>query len=142
GSYQLLAEPERVLWRRLTAFSGGFDLEAAEHVCSDDRLDRPEVVDALVGLVDRSIVLRHDVGNRTRYRLLATVHQYGREHLRAASEEEALGARHRHWSRHVAREAGRRWWGPDQRGVLDRLQLEYDNVRAALAQCEREAGAA
>jgi non-specific serine/threonine protein kinase len=137
-SYQLLAERERVLWRRLAVFAGGFELEAAEQVCADERLPRPEVLDALVGLVDRSIVLRHEVGGRTRYRHLETVHQYGSERLAAAGEEAVLRRRHRDWSRQLAREAGRRWWGPGQREVLDRLEAESDNLRAALAHCLRE----
>src|SRR5262245_2423718 len=83
-SHELLTGPERLLWRRLAVFAGGFTLEAAERVCAGGGLESADVMGGLVGLVDRSIVNRVDQGGRPRYRLLETVRQYGLERLRAA----------------------------------------------------------
>jgi predicted ATPase/DNA-binding CsgD family transcriptional regulator len=136
-SHELLEEPQRVLWRRLAVFAGGFELEAAERVCAGGSLDRDQVLDALVHLVERSIVTRDDVGGRARYRLLETVQQYARERLRGAGEEAEYLRRHRDWCGELAAWAREGWWGPRQRVVLDRLQTEHDNLRAALAYCQQ-----
>jgi predicted ATPase/DNA-binding CsgD family transcriptional regulator len=147
-SHELLSEPERVLWRRLSTFAGGFDLHAAREVCAGDDLLAPSrVLAGIVGLVERSVVIR-DAGagdeGPTRYRLLEPVRQYGRERLRDAGEEAALRRRHRDWCAGVASTAAGRWWGPTQLEVLDRLEVEHENLRAALAYCQetREEAAA
>lgn len=77
-SYDLCSPAERLLWARLSVFAGGFDLAAAEYVCSGDDLGADEILDALVGLVDKSIVLRApDRGGAARYRLPALVREQG-----------------------------------------------------------------
>jgi len=134
-SHELLAEPERILWRRLSIFAGGFTLDAAEEVCAGGALSREDVMGALIGLVDRSVVSRVDHGGGVRHRLLETVRQYGLDRLRAAGEEEWLVARHRDWCGRLAVEAARRWWGPEQRQVLELLEAERQNLEAALARC-------
>jgi predicted ATPase/DNA-binding CsgD family transcriptional regulator len=134
-SHELLTEPERVLWRRLSVFAGGFSLEAAEQVCAGGGLDGGEVVGALVGLVDRSVVTRLDEGGTPRYRLLETVRQYGRERLREAGEDAATAAAHLDWCTRLAADAARRWWGPRQGDVLRGLEIEHENLRGALAHC-------
>src|ERR1700761_5902786 len=78
-SHALLTEPERVLFRRLAAFMGGFDLDAAQHVAGGGDVQRYQVLDQLTLLVDKSLVVASDSddsGGRTRYRLLETVRQY------------------------------------------------------------------
>jgi predicted ATPase/DNA-binding CsgD family transcriptional regulator len=136
-SHELLTGPERLLWRRLAVFAGGFTLEAAERVCATGGLEPADLMGGLVGLVDRSIVNRVDQGGRPRYRLLETVRQYGLERLRAAGEEQALVERQRDWCAELARDAARRWWGPGQREVLALLEAERENLQAALAHCLR-----
>jgi predicted ATPase/DNA-binding CsgD family transcriptional regulator len=77
-SYELCSPAERLLWARLSVFADGFDLAAAEHVCSGDEFGADEILDALVGLVDKSIVLRApDRGGPARYRLPALVREQG-----------------------------------------------------------------
>jgi non-specific serine/threonine protein kinase len=71
-SHELLPEAERVLFRRLSVFSGGFGLEAAEGVCTDAGLERDEVLNLLSSLVDKSLVLFEGQDQETRYRLLET----------------------------------------------------------------------
>jgi len=141
-SHELLAESDRVLWRRLSAFSGGFELEAAQEVCGGAQLPVSRVLAGIVGLVDRSVVVRDQRDGRPRYRLLEPVRQYGRERLRAAGEEAELRRRHREWCSGLARAQALRWWGPEQREVLERLEVEHENLRAALAFCQESLGEA
>jgi predicted ATPase len=78
-SHALLTEPERVLFRRLAAFMGGFDLDAARAVAVDTDVERYQVLDQLSMIVDKSLVIAENTGGSTRYRLLETVRQYAME---------------------------------------------------------------
>lgn len=129
-SYQLLSEPERVLLRRLSVFAGGFSLEAAEEVCMASP-ENSRLVDLLLQLVDKSLVVADDRGDETRYRLLETVRQYGRERLLEAGEAGDLHRRHRDWYLALAERAEAQLRGPQQAMWLDRLALDHDNFRAA-----------
>jgi predicted ATPase len=80
-SHDLLSEKERVLFRRLSVFAGGFTLGAAEEVCSGEDLEREEVLDLMTYLVDKSLVLVAEQDGEARYRFLETVRQYGWEKL-------------------------------------------------------------
>ncbi|HKF17932.1 MAG TPA: LuxR C-terminal-related transcriptional regulator [Candidatus Dormibacteraeota bacterium] len=137
-SYEMLPESQRVLLRRLSVFAGGCDLDGAAEVTADGLVGRQRVVDPLVGLVERSLVMRESIRERARFRLLETVRRYGLERLRESGEESIVSRRHSRWCVRVAREANDEWWGPRQREVLDRLQLEEPNLRAALDFCVRE----
>ena len=94
-SHALLSEPERVLFRRLAVFLGGFDLDAAQFVCGGGDLERYQVLDELTLLVDKSLVVAENTGRRTRYRLLETVRQYAQEKLGESGEADAVRTRHR-----------------------------------------------
>jgi len=83
-SYELLSEQERVLFRRLAVFAGGWTLEAAEAVCGREG---QALLETLGRLADKSLV--QPVGNGARYRFLETVRQYGEEKLRATDESES-----------------------------------------------------
>jgi predicted ATPase len=132
-SHDLLAEPERRLYRRLGAFAGGFDLDAAETVCGFGGLPADEILDTLGRLVDRSLVVcRRDDEERTRYRLLEPLRQHALEKLRASGEAEETM---RHHYDHFAGLADRAY---DERirdpvAWVDRLERDHDNLRAALA---------
>jgi predicted ATPase/DNA-binding CsgD family transcriptional regulator len=77
-SYDLCSPAERLLWTRLSVFADGFDLAAAEEACAGDELGADEILDTLVGLVDKSIVLRAaDADGAARYRLPAIVREHG-----------------------------------------------------------------
>jgi predicted ATPase/DNA-binding CsgD family transcriptional regulator len=77
-SYDLCSPAERLLWTRLSVFADGFDLAAAEEACTGDELGSDEILDTLVGLVDKSIVLRTaDADGTARYRLLAIAREHG-----------------------------------------------------------------
>jgi predicted ATPase len=121
-SHDLLEPDERVLFRRLAVFAGGFELGAAEAVCTGDELSLPEVADILGRLVEKSLVSAEERGADRRYRLLETVRLYALEQLVDAGEASALSIRHAHWALALAE------FTADTR-ALDR---EAANLRAAL----------
>jgi predicted ATPase/class 3 adenylate cyclase/DNA-binding CsgD family transcriptional regulator len=94
-SHALLTEPERILFRRLAVFLGGFDLDAAQAVAGDAEVERYQILDQLALLVDKSLVIAENSSGRTRYRFLETVRQYAQEKLGESGEAEAVRSRHR-----------------------------------------------
>ncbi|MFF4799946.1 response regulator [Streptomyces sp. NPDC001351] len=131
-SYELCAPAERLLWNRLTVFAGGFSLEAAEAVCSGEGIAEAEVLDLLDRLVAQSVVLTCEASGRRRYRLLASIREYGRERLADSGEQDALRRRHRDFYLALAHRIDRNWYGPGQEENLARLRVEHPNLLAAL----------
>ncbi|MFN8475254.1 MAG: tetratricopeptide repeat protein [Anaerolineae bacterium] len=144
-SHELLSPEERVLFRRLSVFARDFTLEAAEAVaagvCPDDTIARGDVLDLLSHLVDKSLLERHQrvEGATARYRMLETVYEYAREKLVAAAETEAVQRRHLRWFLVLAQQAASAVRGPRQGEWLDRLEVEHENLRAALAWSQDDA---
>ncbi len=136
-SYDLTAPNERVLFRRLAVFAGGWTLKAAEAICPDDTLERNSVLDVLARLVEQSLVLADEEqqGER-RYGLLDTLRAYAGEKLTEAAELSNFEARHRNWYAALGREAEREVGGPRQAAWFAQLAAEYDNLRAALSSCQ------
>jgi non-specific serine/threonine protein kinase len=137
-SYELLSEREKLLFRRLAVFAGGWTIEAAEEVCAAgaEVEGADEVLDLLTHLVDKSLVLVADqhqqqVGE-ARYRLLETVRQYGREKLEESGEEDEFGQRHANFFLRLAEEAEPHLKGHRQVAWLESLEREHDNLRAAM----------
>ena len=135
-SHTLLTQPERVLFRRLAAFLGGFDFDAAQTVAGGGDVQRYQVLDQLTLLVDKSLVVADDSGSRTRYRLLETVRQYALEKLGESGEADAVRARHRdHYTAMAA--AVDTPAGSDHEQRLEQAEIEIDNLRAAFGwSCE------
>jgi len=131
-SYELLDPEERVLLRRLAVFAGGFGLEASEKVCAEPPLERGGFVALLGRLVDKSLVQAEDGPGERRYRLLETVRQYAAERLREAGEREDFECRHREWYLELAESDPTPDGDLPSRERLRRLELERDNLRAAL----------
>lgn len=134
-SYDLCTEQERALWARLAIFAGGFDLEAAESVCSFDGMTGDDVVELLTSLVDKSIVLREGTGTKVRYRMLETIRAYGREKAATAGLERIFLQRHRDHYLRLAETFDASWFGADQFRWWDRIQGEQANLWAALDFC-------
>ena len=130
-SWDLLAEPDRRLLRRLSVFAGGWTLDAATAVCGDGIGDATAVLDALGRLIDRSLVVV-DRGATTRYRLLETIRQYARDRLIESGEAEARGRQHLDHFLAFAERAGPALWGPGMIEWTRRLEADEDNLRTAI----------
>ena len=131
-SYDSLTVAERRLFERLSVFSGGFTLEAAEAVCPDNELAPSTVLEALGGLVDKSMVLSEPGRPASRFRMLETLRQYGAERLAERGDTEATRNRHLAWAAALASEAEPHVEGTGQAESLHRLAAEHDNLRSAL----------
>ncbi|MEU4601687.1 LuxR C-terminal-related transcriptional regulator [Kribbella sp. NPDC023972] len=141
-SYDLCSPGERLLWERLSVFSGGFDLEGAEEVCSGDGIARDEVLDLVAGLVNKSIITRtmatdHSVAW---YDMLTTISQYGGMRLAEAGRTREFRLRHRDYCRRLAAGWAEDSFGPRQADWFIRMRREHDNLRAALDFCLAEPG--
>ncbi len=131
-SHSLLTQAEAVLFRRLAVFAGGFDLEAAVAVCAGGDVQRFQVLDQLTLLVDKSLVVAENAGERTRYRMLETIRQYALEKLGESGEADAVRTRHRdHYSAFAAQlDSLER---VDFRHRVQQIEAELDNLRTAFA---------
>jgi predicted ATPase/DNA-binding SARP family transcriptional activator len=132
-SFELLDPDEQVLLCRLAVFAGSFGLDAAEEVCVQPPLRRSEAVALLGRLVDKSLVHVEGDSDERRFRLLETVRQYAIEQLAAAGERGAFEARHRAWYVELAEGDPTPAGDLPAPDWLQRLELERDNLRAALA---------
>ncbi|WP_329034325.1 AfsR/SARP family transcriptional regulator [Streptomyces sp. NBC_00178] len=140
-SWELLSAPERIVLRRLAAHSDGCDLEAAEAVCAGDGVTGDEVLDLVTRLVDRSLVSVVDGPIGPRYRLLESVAAYATEQLHEMEDFDAVRDRHLRHYRALAEQAEPRLRGAGQRTWLARLDAEAGNLRTALDEAVRRAGA-
>jgi predicted ATPase len=122
-SWDLLDEPEQVLLRRMSVFAGGATLDSVEEVCGDD------VLDALIGLVEKSLVIADGTG---RYRMLETIRAYSAGRLSQAGEARRVRRAHAHHFLEFAETAEPFLRTRDQLEWLRRLDAEYDNLQSAL----------
>ena len=134
-SHDLLAEEEKVLFRRLSVFAGGFTLEAAEVVGAAEEADAEDVLKLLGNLVEQSLVLAQpsEDGGEVRYGMLEPVRQYGLERLERSDEAEEVRRRHAEYYLALAKQAEPELKGSRQVAWLDRLEEEHDNLRATLS---------
>ncbi|WP_419998268.1 ATP-binding protein [Streptomyces boninensis] len=136
-SHELCSPQERLLWARLSVFAGGFDLAAAEAVCADGELPAAQVLPLLIGLIDKSVVLRADAAagpdGEARYRLLDTIREYGASWLESLGETTACRARHVAHYHARLRDFAARFFTSEQLARYRALAPDGDNLRAALA---------
>jgi predicted ATPase/tRNA A-37 threonylcarbamoyl transferase component Bud32 len=132
-SYDLLSEPEQRLFRRLSAFAGGFTLEAAESVC-DTRKDLGlDMLDGMASMVDKSLVRQMEqVDGEPRFAMLETIREYGLEKLVASGEESSTRRAHAAYCLVLAEEGLAEDTDGGRKERLDRFETEHDNFRAAL----------
>jgi predicted ATPase/DNA-binding SARP family transcriptional activator len=130
-SYQLLTEHERIIFDRLSVFTGGFDLRALEAACAGDPIEELEVVDLSRNLVDKSMVLaeRHEDG--TRFRLLETLREFGDDQLRTSDDYSIVRKRHLGHFVDVAEEADNLYRTEEQIFGAATFDREWDNLRTA-----------
>jgi predicted ATPase/class 3 adenylate cyclase len=156
-SYDLLDPAEQQLFRRLGVFVGGFTLEAAEAVCdevassggrrtsgsgvSSPLAPRYSPLDVVESLIDKSLVRQITAtDNEPRFAMLETIREYALEQLEASGEIEHVRRRHAEWcaafveaaESEIVRDRDGRW--------LSLLEVEHDNIRAALAWCDSAKG--
>jgi predicted ATPase/DNA-binding SARP family transcriptional activator len=144
-SYDLLDPPERLLLARLSVFTGGWTLEAAEAVVGDDwfadgepttiqqsTITNDDVLKLTSRLVDRSLLLFEEVNGFGRYRMLETVRQFAHERLIEQNETTYARGRHLAYFLGLAEEAEPTLFGSGAETWLPQLEQEHDNLRAAL----------
>jgi predicted ATPase/transcriptional regulator with XRE-family HTH domain len=133
-SYQLLSGSEQALFRRLGVFTGGYTLEAVERICAVPGEEAGAVIDGVSALVDHSLLQRGDgPDGAPRFTMLETIREYALEQLVEVGELERAHERHLSYYLERAEAAEPLLATSDQRVWLDRLELDRDNLRAALA---------
>ena len=132
-SWNLLSESEKTLLRRLTIFSGGWTMDAAESVCSTTEIDPQSVPELMTQLVAKSLVMvNRQRGHERRFHLHTTINQFAYEKLIKSDELDSVRDRHLKYFLGVSELAERALRGPQQITWLDRLTDERDNLRVAL----------
>jgi predicted ATPase len=131
-SYDLLTSQEQLALNRTAVFAGDFGLDAAEAVVAGDGIESVEVVELLSRLVDKSLVIAEDHGERTRYRLLETIRQYADGRLADAGDADVARRAHAGWFAAFAETAGEGVRGPDELQWTERIEAELANLRAAM----------
>jgi predicted ATPase/DNA-binding CsgD family transcriptional regulator len=131
--HQLLDERERTVFRRLSIFGSGFDLGAAQAVCTGSGIRSDDVEDIVYRLTETSLVVPDtDRRGPARYRLLEAVRQYGAERLAESGEQAEVGAAHAAHQLDLAQRAADGARGHDHHLWLERLESDLDNLRVAL----------
>jgi predicted ATPase/class 3 adenylate cyclase len=146
-SYTLLDPDEQRLFAQLGVFSGGWNLEAAEAICGNWRLEigasedaqspisdlQSPILDNLVSLVDKSLVKQTiNADGEPRFKMLETIREYALERLAASGEEDHVRQRHARYYLTLAEDAEVKLRGPNQADWLQCLEIEHANLRAAL----------
>ena len=134
-SYELLNEPEKLLFVCLSVFPATFDLSATKSVCSTAaEFDEFEVVDLLESLVDKSLVQTEQGPSDLRYRMLETIAQYAADHFAEAAADgtERVKEAHALYYLRFVEEAAPFLTGSSQIEWMRKIEVDYDNVRTAL----------
>jgi predicted ATPase/DNA-binding XRE family transcriptional regulator len=141
-SYALLDPGERTLFAWLSVFAGGCTLEAIEDVCSQVEGRTVEVLDALGSLVDRSLLRQEEnpANGTPRFIMLATIREYAQERLAESGAEDAVRRAHAGYFLRLAEMAEPEIRGARQLAWSNRLAVELDNFRAALAWTQEDGG--
>ncbi|MDX1878278.1 BTAD domain-containing putative transcriptional regulator [Mycolicibacterium sp. 141076] len=139
-SFRLLSGAEQQLFARLSVFAGGFDLDAVHGVCADPGTTDDDVLDMLMGLVDKSMVMVRTGPGGTRYDVLETLRAYGRERLQDNGSADAVASRHATYFVELAERASAGMRGRDEAAWVQRVlpkagttfvAPDFDNLRTA-----------
>ncbi|BBG03319.1 MULTISPECIES: ATP-binding protein [Pseudonocardia] len=131
-SYDLCSPAEQLLWARMSVFPASAGLETLEGVCGHGDLAGDRLLDALDGLIGKSVVVVDRDGEDLRYRQFVSLREYGAEQLDESGCTEEIRRLHRDHYIAVATTVLERWCGPDQARDLARLRLDHPNLLAAL----------
>lgn len=133
-SFDLLGEDEQKLFRRLAVFAGGFTVAAAETICSVEDASGAKILDGLELLIDNNLLRQTDEDeNEPRLLMLETIREYAAERLTEnAAEENDLRRRHAEFFLAYAKKTERDLMGAKQAELLNQMEAERDNFRAAM----------
>lgn len=136
-SYELLGNKEKLLLRRLSIFTGGWSHKTANDVCFDDDAREAETLYLLAQLVRKSLIQLDEQKGDVRYRMLEMIREYGSKKLRQRGERSRLLEKH---AKYFLRLAERAYEEGERGGWLEQLEIEHDNLRAALRRTIRKGG--
>jgi predicted ATPase len=131
-SYDLLAESEKMLFRRVSIFAGGRTLETASEVIASESIEKSDVLELLASLAEKSLVVVDTMGSTERYRLLESTREYGLGLLTEKGERSGLARKHAECFAAMAREADEVSKNNPAQSWLKQYEPEIDNFRAAL----------
>src|SRR5690625_3149459 len=131
-SWGLCDFEESMLWQRASVFRGGFTLAALEHVCADESLPEGRVWEILDQLVKKSIIQADGLEGTTRYRMLDSIAEFGRDRLRTSGEAEQLRRQHRDFFLNESQRSVDQWASASQDQVILVLRRERANMAQAL----------
>jgi predicted ATPase/DNA-binding winged helix-turn-helix (wHTH) protein len=131
-SYELLAEPERAILRRLAVFAGAFSLEAAAAIAASPELAAPDVIEGLLGLVAKSLIVTGGEGAVARCRMLGTTRAYALEKLEESGERDRVAHRHAEYYRDPFEQAEAEWKTRPTTELLPDYGCQIDDVRARI----------
>lgn len=132
-SYDLLSAPLQRFFDCLSVFAGGCALEEAEAVCGPMEDSGGDVLDALGVLIDQSLLRQEEVGGEARFRMLETIREFAAERLEIRGERAELRRKHASVYTALAQRAAPHFLTRSRLEWLDRIELEHDNLRAAIA---------
>jgi predicted ATPase/DNA-binding SARP family transcriptional activator len=130
-SWELLTDKERVVLRRLSVFSGGASLEAAERVCAGGAVEQWEVLDLLTALAEKSLLVAAGDG-APRYRMTGTIREYAGQRLAEAGESDLARRAHLAYFTELTETAESHLRRAEQLEWLAALEAEHDNIGSAM----------
>jgi predicted ATPase/serine/threonine protein kinase len=132
-SYDLLSAPEQKLFRRLSAFAGGCNLEGAEAVCDTKGDLDLDLLTGMASMVDKSLVRQFEQAHgESRFAMLETIREYAVEKLQASGEQAFTKRAHAAYCLVLAEEEATEQSGAERGEWVERFACELDNFRASL----------
>ncbi|MBK9226978.1 MAG: tetratricopeptide repeat protein [Ignavibacteria bacterium] len=128
-SYDLLNDTEKLLFHRLSVFSGGWTIESAEEICSDEIIESYDVIDILTGLLEKSLVTTKEDSNVIRFSMLESIRQYA---IEKAGNEEEINQRHLNYFKKLVDSTKMRFGNEDMLKWIRKLDAEMGNIRKAI----------
>lgn len=128
-SYDMLDEKEKLLFQRLSVFAGGWTIEAAEQICSDELIEEFELIDVLSNLIDKSLITQRDNKGSIRFGMLETIKQYA---TMVTGDIESVRKRHLNYYEGISNHRGMRASGLTQLEWVNLADSERDNIRHAI----------
>lgn len=132
-SYDLLSEPERIIFRRLSVLAGNWTLDATGGVTSFNGTQPAQALDMITHLLDKSLLVVDTREGEVRYRMLEIIRQYAFEKLEQAGEVGKCQHQHVSYYTELAQRANPRWYSAEQSHLIKKFDAEYPNLRVALA---------